>query len=60
MAYGGVKKPHAALLVPISSLTRSGYPVINHTVSFHRKMIRKGDHKADALVKCFLAEPCLR
>lgn len=52
VAYGGIKRPHDLLPVPVS-LTRSGYPTI--IPAFHRKMMRKHDDKADMLVRLYLS-----
>lgn len=51
-AYAGVPGPKVPLPFQLS-LTRSGYPKI--IPSFHRKMIRKKDEKADQLVKIYLS-----
>lgn len=53
MAYGsGIKHQPTQLPVPVA-LTRTGYPVI--IPSYHRKMIRKRDEKADRLVQLYLS-----
>lgn len=44
ISYGGDRMPHTLLPTPVS-LTRSGYPCI--IPSYHRKMIRQHDEKAD-------------
>lgn len=52
IAYGGDRRPHDRLPVPVS-LTRSGFPRI--IPFFIRRQMYKKDEKADMLVKIWLS-----
>jgi hypothetical protein len=52
LAYGGDKRPHTLLPVPVS-LNRSGYPRI--IPSFHRRAIARRDERSDILVQMYLS-----
>jgi len=51
-AYGGIKRPHELLPVPVS-LNRSGYPRI--IPAFHRRIIMQKNDRSDELVKLYLS-----
>lgn len=54
VAYGSVTTPPTPQQLPVPiSLTRTGYPRI--IPSYHRRMIRKRDDKADRLVQMYLS-----